>query len=105
MRSGARQIISVLFIACFALNISAKTADQTIKLDRENHLLIAPDARSYQWYLNGELIDETGKTVNIESPGTYRVVLTSPEGGQTAASMSVGINEDGEVYTIYLIGD
>lgn len=98
--------IALLFLTCLLGNINVfGNTVRTITLDKENRLLTAPDASDYQWYFNNNKIHNADRTVKIDAPGTYKVVMTSTEGKQSTASITIGVTTEGEVYTIYLIGD
>lgn len=106
MKAHTRSIFTLILLLFSIISIYA--ADEyvsRITLDKDNQQLIAPVASSYRWYLNGEQIQNSSRTIDIESPGTYDLVLFSPEGGEYSASISVGIAADGEVFTVYVIGD
>lgn len=99
---------SILLILAISLIFKAYATDKqvnTLILDKENKVLSAPGAVSYQWYFNGKRLQQTGQNIRIMSAGSYEVKMTDSGGKTSSASMSVGLNAGGEVYVIYLIGD
>lgn len=92
-------ILNLILVNVYGIN------DNKIIIDEAKHQLVALEALSYQWYYNGKKIDAFNKELKIMLPGNYKVVMTNAEGKLTSASINVGMNDDGEVYTIYIIGD
>jgi len=106
MRTDFRLLGVLLILMCAYLNMNAAEGKTTaIKLDKENHILIAPDATSYQWFINGVESTYAGRDIKIDAPGTYQVVMTNERGEVSTLNIKVGVTAEGEVYTIYLIGD
>lgn len=76
-----------------------------ISVNKQKRLLTAPSAISYQWYYNNEMIQAAGRNIKILGEGTYRVELTDENGNVTATSVMIMQGQNGEIYTIYVIGD
>lgn len=76
-----------------------------LSLNKQKHLLTAPSAKRYQWYYNNEMIQATGPHLKIIADGTYKVEMTDEEGNITVKSMMIRHAENGEVYTVYVLGD
>lgn len=106
MRTYFKLLNAFILLTCVLVNVHAVEGNlHSIILDKQQNLLIAPDASAYQWYFHGEKIQHSGKTLRIMAPGTYEVVMRGADGEKSVARITIGINSQGEVYTIYIIGD
>jgi lysophospholipase L1-like esterase len=105
MKIFYRLLMLITLTACLAGNIFAGGNHHSISLKKELHLLIASEAEDYNWYFNGMEMGETGASVHIMAPGRYEVVMTDARGNQSTSNITVGINAEGEVYRVYIIGD
>ncbi len=106
MRTYKRSFSALALLMFAFISINATEGKTTaIKLDKENNILIAPEASSYQWYVNGIKSSNADRDIRIDVSGTYQVVMTNERGEVSTTNIVVGITAEGEVYTIYLIGD
>lgn len=81
------------------------TANETIQIQSKIKQLSAPEAASYQWYLNGEkLSNGQSQNLRIEKSGTYTVQLTDIMGQTRTQTIMVTVNASG-VRKILVIGD
>lgn len=100
--------LSILSLFCLGALVNMNLAygsSTDIKLDKSTNTLIAPEASGYTWYLNGTKIDSVSSKIDVSSSGIYQVIMTDENGELKSASISVGVNADGETYRIILIGD
>ncbi len=105
MNTFRRVLVPSILLLCLAGNMFAgKENSLAIAIDGSRQTLIAPEATDYTWYFNGMEMGETGASVHVMAPGTYKVVMTA-EGDQSTAVITVGISAEGEVYRVYIIGD
>lgn len=58
--------------------ISFETPDASLTLN--GNILTASEGDSYRWFLNDELLDEEGQTLEVLESGTYRVEVTNEQG-------------------------
>jgi lysophospholipase L1-like esterase len=77
----------------------------TIEVNTSENTLSAPSACSYQWYFNGMKLSLNTREIKVISSGTYEVEMTGIHGEMETASIAVGFNDDGELITIYILGD
>jgi lysophospholipase L1-like esterase len=98
-------VLSLILLGTLVQLHAAEGLPQCISLNREHHTLVAPEALEYHWYYNGLELGETGSSIPVVAPGTYEVVMKGTDGQRTRASVTVGIDGEGEVFTIYILGD
>ena len=103
-------------ISCDAFNDSLNLSPRIIHnqvcnilnptISFSNNNLQSTPARSYQWYLNGNiLVGQTGQNITVTSSGVYTVIVTV-NGCASAASAgnnaTVGINEENNPYLLVI---
>ncbi len=98
----------VLFSIASLCNSKAAVApflSGSISVDKTSKTLTAPDAESYTWYLNGKMLLESTNEITITTSGTYAVTYTDSKGNQTKKTVQIKMTADGNIITIYTIGD
>jgi lysophospholipase L1-like esterase len=104
-RSG----IFLIFVAAFLLQWTCMLASEfngyRISVNKQRRLLTAPLAVRYQWFYNNERIQAVGRDLKIMGEGIYKVEITDESGQVTERSIMIRQGENGEIYTIYVIGD
>lgn len=98
-------VIAVLMYSSEAQAKNSISSTETITLNKAAKTIKAPDALSYKWYLNDELLEVSASEIAITEAGTYKVEMTDENGETVTSRIAVGINADGEAYRIILIGD
>ena len=86
-----------------AQNLINNTPD--IIIDAASKTLKAPNAESYQWYLNGQKLEVATQNISATTAGNYSVELTSENGKVSTQSINLAVAENGEPIKIYTIGD
>ncbi len=103
-----RGVVKRLFFAFVGMiiitNIQAASSESLV-VNKENSTLLAPEAASYQWSLNGKVLSETSGVLNVSTSGEYKVILTDENGATTESTITLQVKSDGEVVVIYTIGD
>ena len=104
-----RKVMFLILVAFFLLKwtsiLASGSDDHRISLDKQRRLLTAPSAVSYQWFYDNEIIPAKGQHIKILCEGTYRVEMTDEDGNIMTTSVTVRQDQNGELYTIYVIGD
>jgi len=82
------------------------TSDLPIQIDQKMHTLVAPEASSYQWYQNGELLEgETNRSLSVNQGGLYEVESVDEKGTVSESNVTVAVTAAGAIIKIILIGD
>lgn len=101
--------ISIIIIALFLSSLSntsaAQNSNSAISLNSRENTLTAPLSKSYQWYRNNKILVHDTKKIKVDKPGKYTVVTSDENGNVKSTSITIGIKKNGEIYTIYIIGD
>ncbi len=105
MKPSSFLFICVMFFMQWEFSTASEPVTEGLYLNKQKHLLTAPSAKRYQWYYNNEMIQATGRNLKIIADGTYKVEMTDENGNMTVKSMMIRHGEDGEVYTVYVLGD
>ncbi len=105
MKPSSFLFICVMFFMQWDFSTASEPVTEGLHLNKQKHLLTAPSAKRYQWYYNNEMIQATGRNLKIIADGTYKVEMTDENGNMTVKSMMIRHGEDGEVYTVYVLGD
>ncbi len=93
----------LLIFMMIAQPLKAEPRNQIV-IHKSSKIIEAPVSEKYQWYFNGKkLVGETNKTLFINNPGHYTVVLIQ-QGAKTIESVNVTI-VNGKIVRIFLIGD
>lgn len=103
MRSLITVFIVVTLLMITKSDVFASNIDNDIVLNKPTKTLTAPQAVSYQWYLNGMSLNQNIRQLRAISAGTYSVQLTTDDG--TISTKSISINSSGELIKIITIGD
>ncbi|MBC7391538.1 MAG: T9SS type A sorting domain-containing protein [Opitutaceae bacterium] len=93
----------ILFIStswCFG------AINKEIAIDQESHSLVAPEGQHYQWYKNGEIVNNgNSKVLQVSESGTYEVDVVDETGNLYRQEAIVGVTATGAIIKIYTIGD
>ncbi|MDD3322718.1 MAG: GDSL-type esterase/lipase family protein [Paludibacter sp.] len=100
--------IAILTICFTILSMGAnasEVAQNTIKIDSKEKVLIAPESSSYKWFYNGQALSFSEREVKIALPGTYEVETVDQYGETLTSTIKVSVNASGNVIRIFTIGD
>lgn len=104
MKNYLQRVSLVLFVLMNVLVLQAKET-KGILVDNSKRELIAPEGDSFQWYYNGELVEEAvSKVISPKKSGTYRVDIRDKEGNFKSSSIVVRVTATG-ICKVHLIGD
>ena len=102
MRYFSIKYLPVLLLFFVGIDLFAA---ENILLKSNDKLLIAPEATSYQWEFNGEIIKNAStKQLRINQSGTYKVIMTDSFGMVSSQTISVQVDATG-ARRIILLGD
>jgi lysophospholipase L1-like esterase len=77
-----------------------------IVINNKTKELIAPDARDYQWYVDGiKITGANSKKLKPVKSGAYTLETTDNKGRQQKEQINIIINAAGNIIRIYTIGD
>ena len=103
------KILALLLLSSMSLArvqaFSLSNSVEHIVLDKETKMLTAPVAETYEWFLNGEKLTETGGQLAVTTSGEYTVLLTDSRGKIAEKSINLLVTVDQEIIVIYTIGD
>jgi lysophospholipase L1-like esterase len=95
-------IVSLLLSATYGFG----SIKEGIQIDQEKKVLVAPEACSYQWYLNGEKIEgEVNQSILVNEIGHYEVESIDENGEVKESKITVAVSATGAIIKIILLGD
>ncbi len=97
-------VFSLFFLLTATSTYSVSKATD-VRFDNSKMQIVAPDAQSYAWYLNGHKLSETSAICSATQKGEYSVKMELSSGLTVVRKISVGVMADGTTYRIWTIGD
>ena len=106
MLSKSNRVIAFVFISVFFLISKAMAVEVGgINIDNSKKMLVAPEAKTYQWYLNGKLLaGKDHRYLEVHNSGRYLVEMKDENGKQKTEIIQVAVTA-GTIHKIYVIGD
>ena len=98
-------LISIFIFFSSALMKGEDLRTAQVVLNKIQKTLTAPKAEKYTWYYNNSRLDFSSRQLKIVKAGNYKVITTDQDGNISTASINVGVNANGDYYTIYIVGD
>ncbi len=94
----------ILCLACL-INLSSRAANE-ITIDATTHSLVAPMAKSYQWYHNNQKVEgATSQSFRVTQSGSYSVEVKDQNGNISTQSKSIMVTAAGTIITVHTVGD
>ncbi len=93
-----------VYLLCF-INMTGWAA-KDITIDATTNSLVAPLARSYQWYQNNQKIEgATSQAFKVTKSGSYTVKIEDQQGNFTSQKALIQVTAAGTIIRIVIIGD
>ena len=106
MKNNLNFAVSIISFLILSIGVNAtELAQNTIKTDNKEKVLIAPESSSYTWYYNGQKLASSERKVKISSSGTYEVETTDQKGVTLMSKIQVVMSTSGSIIQIFTIGD
>ncbi len=76
-----------------------------IRIDQKARAIVAPNAAKYQWYYNGQKIENSkSQALNVSRSGKYKVETTDEYGHVTTYEITIAVSATG-IKKVHIIGD
>lgn len=79
--------------------------NQQIVVDKSNNTLTAPEGSGYLWFCNNHKLDIQGSELKIMKAGVYTLKMKDKKGNTVTLTKRVKFDENGNIITIFTIGD